>query len=115
MLVKVLKSKIHRATVTGVDPEYEGSITIDPILMEAARLLAHESVHVWNIRTGDRLETYVLPGKRDSGEVRLNGAAARRAGPGDLVIIAAFAWAEGSEAERACPAIVKVDDRNRIA
>src|SRR5262245_23660445 len=106
MLIKVLKSKIHRATVTGLDPEYEGSITIDTVLMDAAGLLPHESVHVWNIRNGGRLETYALPGPRNSGEVSLNGAAARSAEPGDLIIIAAFAWTEKREAEKIVPAIV---------
>ncbi|MBI2821752.1 MAG: aspartate 1-decarboxylase [Acidobacteria bacterium] len=115
MLVKVLKSKIHRATVTAVDTDYEGSITIDADLLDAADLQTHEAVQVWNVKTGDRLETYVLPGKRGSGEVCLNGAAARRAQPGDLVILAAFAWLDRDKAAQTIPAIVKVDEANRPA
>lgn len=91
MLRKFLKSKIHRVRVTRADLNYEGSITIDEALMEAADILPHEHIHVWNITSGSRFETYALPGARGSGTVQVNGAAAHHAKPDDLVIIASFA------------------------
>src|SRR5947209_15119169 len=86
----MLKSKIHRATVTHADVDYEGSVTLDPRLLEAADILPYEKVHVWNVTRGTRLETYAIPGEAGSGVVCINGAAAHLARPGDLVIIATF-------------------------
>jgi aspartate 1-decarboxylase len=113
MLRRMLKSKIHRATVTCTDLDYEGSITVDVALMEEADLLPHEAVWVWNIHNGERFETYVLPGSRGAGEVCLNGAAARKAQPGDLIIIATFSWMEEQSARQHAPRVVMVDARNR--
>ena len=113
MLRRMLKSKIHRATVTRIDLDYEGSITVDVALMEAAGLLPYEAVWVWNIHNGERFETYVLAGDKGSGEICLNGAAARKAQPGDLVIIAAFGWMEEQSAHRYSPGVVQVDAQNR--
>src|SRR5947199_7181270 len=87
----MLKSKIHRATVTGADVDYEGSITLDPDLMDAADILPNEAVAVWDVTNGSRLETYALPGTRGKGECILNGAAAHLVKPGDVVIVATFA------------------------
>jgi len=109
----MLRSKIHRATVTRIALDYEGSVTIDVALMEAAGLLLYEAVWVWNIYNGERFETYVLAGDRGSGEICLNGAAARKAQPGDLVIIAAFGWMEEQNARQYSPCVVQVDARNR--
>lgn len=114
MLRKLFKAKIHRATVTRSDLHYEGSISIDEALMEAAELLPYEAVHVWNITNGERLETYVMPAARDSGEICLNGAAARRAQAGDLVIIATFCWVEEERARSHRVKVVLVDGVNRL-
>ncbi|MFH1224597.1 MAG: aspartate 1-decarboxylase [Candidatus Diapherotrites archaeon] len=111
MQLIMLKSKIHRATVTGADLDYEGSITIDGALMEAAGIIQHEKVEVWNVSNGKRFETYAVPAVRGSGEVIVNGAAAHRAKKGDLVIIAAFALLE--EGEEIMPKIVHADSKNR--
>ena len=113
MLRRMLKSKIHRATVTQTDLDYEGSITIDVTLMETAGLLPYEAVWVWNIHNGERFETYVLAGSPGSGEICLNGAAARKAQPGDLVIISAFSWMDEHSALQCSPRVVIVDARNR--
>lgn len=110
----MLKSKIHRARVTGADIQYEGSITLDPVLMEAADLLPFELVHVLDITNGSRLQTYVIEGEWDSGEVVLNGAAARLIQEDDLVIILAYRTVEEEEARRLKPRLVYVDDGNRI-
>ena len=115
MFRKLLKSKIHRATVTRSDLNYEGSIAVDEALLEAADIQPFESVHVWNVNNGSRLQTYAVVAKRGSGEVCLNGAAARMAQPGDLVIIATFAWLDEEEAAAAKPKLVFVDAQNRIA
>ncbi len=88
MQIEILKSKIHRATVTEADINYAGSITVDEILMKAANLIENEKVHVLNINNGERIETYVIKGKRGSGTICLNGAAARKFMPGDIIIIA---------------------------
>ena len=114
MFLKMMKSKIHRATVTRADLNYEGSIAIDTQLIEAAGLLVGESVHVWNINTGGRLETYVIAAERGSGEVCLNGAAARLAQPGDLVIITSFCWMEEDVARQHKSRVVLVDEHNRV-
>jgi aspartate 1-decarboxylase len=108
------KSKIHRAVLTGADLNYEGSLTVDRALMEAADLLPFEKVQVVNINTGSRLETYVIEGERGSGTLQLNGAAARLGAVGDHVIV--ISYAEYDEAELAGfePRIVFVDERNRV-
>jgi aspartate 1-decarboxylase len=111
---KVLRGKIHRATVTGADLHYEGSVTIDKTLMEAMDLLEWEAVHIWNVDNGERFETYALEGDRDSGVICVNGAAARKVSVGDRIIIAAFTWLEEDAARRHKPEIVMVDARNRI-
>jgi len=110
----MLKSKIHRATVTDADLNYDGSITIDATLMEAAEMIPHEQVHVWNVNNGERFQTYVIPGPHDSGTICVNGSAARRVHRGDLLIIATFAGLEEEEARRHLPAVVLVDEHNRI-
>ena len=112
MFRKVLKSKIHRATVTRSDLNYEGSICIDEILVEAAGLLPYEAVSVWNVNNGQRFETYVIPAQRGSGEICLNGAAARLAQCGDLLIISNFCWMEEELARRHTGEVVLVDAQN---
>lgn len=114
MMIQRFKSKIHRATITQADLNYIGSITIDEALMEAANLIEGERVQVVNNNNGERLETYVIRGERDSGVVCLNGAAARRAQVGDTVIIIAYAWMEPEEAKKFEPAVVFPDENNRI-
>ena len=111
----MLKSKIHRAHVTEADLHYEGSITLDPILIEAADLLPFELVHVLDITNGARLETYVIEGERDKGEVVINGAAAHLVHKGDLVIILAYASVSEEEAPHQLPKLIYVDEENRIA
>lgn len=111
---KVLRGKIHRATVTGADLHYEGSITVDKTLMEGMDLLEWEAVQVWNVTNGERFETYALEGERDSGVICVNGAAARKVSEGDLIIIGAFTWVDEDAARKHEPKIVMVDDANRI-
>ena len=108
----MLKSKIHRARLTGTEPEYEGSITIDRTLMEAADLLAGEQVHVLNLNNGSRIVTYVIEAPANSGTVLLNGPAARMGQVGDLVIILAYCELSDEEARAFRPRVVLVDDRN---
>jgi len=110
----MLKSKIHRARVTGAELHYEGSITLDQDLMEAADLLEYERVHVLDIDNGNRLETYVIKGGRGTGEVILNGAAARLIQKGDLVIILGYAALPEEQARSWMPNLVYVDDENRV-
>jgi aspartate 1-decarboxylase len=114
MTIEILKSKIHRATITEANLHYIGSIGIDEDLMEAANLIEFEKVQVLNINNGERLETYVIKGLRGSGMISLNGAAARKAAPGDLIIIAAFAQMTPEEAKNHTPAIVFPDQFNKI-
>jgi aspartate 1-decarboxylase len=114
MFREMLKSKIHRATVTQADLHYVGSITISGELMEAADLLPGEKVDVVDIDNGARLSTYVIEGPRDSGVIGINGAAARLISPGDLVIVIGYAVVEDAEARRLEPGIVFVDEENRI-
>jgi aspartate 1-decarboxylase len=113
MLVNMLKSKIHGATVTAADLCYVGSITIDAAVMAAADILPGEKVQVANLNTGDRFETYTMAGEADSGVVCLNGAAARLVQPGDKVIIIAYCWLEEKEAATFMPTILLMDDNNR--
>lgn len=108
------KAKIHRATITHADLDYEGSVTIDEDLMDAAGIWNHEAVHVWNITRGTRLQTYAIRGERGSGVVCINGAAAHLNKPGDLVILATFAELEEAEARAHEPKVVLVDRGNRI-
>ncbi len=108
------KSKIHRATVTDAKLAYEGSITLDPVLMEAANIREYEKVHVVNIANGARFETYVITGVEASGDVVLNGAAARLVQPGDKVIVMSYASYDEEELEDFEPLLVFVDDQNRI-
>jgi aspartate 1-decarboxylase len=108
------KSKIHRATVTDANLAYEGSITLDPVLMAAADILEYEKVHVVNIATGARFETYVITGVEGSGDVVLNGAAARLVQVGDKVIIMSYASYDEAELGDFEPRLVFVDDHNRI-
>lgn len=113
MMRTMMKSKIHRATVTGADLEYEGSITLDPVLVEAADLLVHERVEIYDVTNGERFATYVIEGERGAGEVVLNGAAAHKVTPGDLVIIVSYAVLDEREAREHRPTVVFVDDENR--
>ena len=110
----LFKSKIHRATVTHADLHYEGSVTIDEDLMDAAAIWQYEAVHVWNITRGTRIETYAIKGARGSGVICINGAAAHLNKPGDLVILATFAEMEESEARTHEPKVVLVDGQNRV-
>ena len=110
----MLQSKIHRATVTDANLHYEGSITVDEGLMEKANLLPYEQVHIYNISNGERFQTYVIPGARNSGTICINGAAARKAGKGDLIIIANYVMMDAEEARNHKPRLVYVDERNRI-
>lgn len=115
MLRTMCKSKIHRATVTGADLNYIGSITIDPVLMEAADLLEFEQVSVVNVNNGARFETYVIPGERGRGEMCLNGAAARLVHPGDKVIVISYAQYDDTEMQAYRPQFIFVDEHNRIS
>jgi aspartate 1-decarboxylase len=110
----MFKSKIHRATITEANLHYEGSLTLDSLLMEAADMLPYEQVSVLNINNGERFETYVIPGERGSGVVCLNGAAARKGQVGDRVIILTYAEMTDEEAHRHRPTVVLVDDANAI-
>ncbi len=110
----MMKSKIHRATITSSDLHYEGSLTVDQDLLDAADLLNYEEIQVVNVNNGARFTTYVIPGERGSGVVQLNGAAARLGMPGDLVILIAYATIEDADAERFTPRVVFVDERNAI-
>lgn len=111
----MLKGKIHRATVTDADVNYEGSITLDPVLMEAADILPYEQVHVLDVNNGSRLLTYAIEGERGKGEACINGAAARLVQKGDIVIILAYATVGDEEARAMKPHLVYVNARNEIA
>jgi aspartate 1-decarboxylase len=113
MRLSAFKSKIHRATVTEANLNYEGSVTLDADLMDAANILPHEQVQVLNVNNGERFDTYAIRGPRGSGMVCLNGPAARLAQVGDMVIILTYAWMEREELERHTPKVVLVDERNR--
>ncbi|HET9466419.1 MAG TPA: aspartate 1-decarboxylase [Gemmatimonadales bacterium] len=110
----LMKSKIHRATVTSADLHYEGSLTVDENLLDAADLLPHEEVQVVNVNNGNRFSTYVIPGPRGSGVMQLNGAAARLGLPGDVIILISYGVFSADEAERHSPRVVHLDERNRI-
>jgi aspartate 1-decarboxylase len=108
----MFKSKIHRATVTHADLEYEGSVTIDQDLLDLAHILPHEEIHIWNVSNGSRLTTYALSGPRGSRAICVNGAAAHLTKPGDLVILATFAQMSAEEAKLHRPVVVRVDSKN---
>lgn len=114
MLRRMFKSKIHRATVTEADLNYEGSLTMDPLLLEAADILPGEAVHVWDVTNGARLTTYAIAGPRGSGMVCVNGAGAHLVKVGDVIIVATFADFTDEEARRLKPKVVFVDERNRV-
>ena len=110
----MLKSKIHRATVTGADVDYEGSITVDKELMGVAKLVEYEKVDIYNITNGQRFSTYVIKGEQGKGEICLNGAAARLVSVGDLIIICSYSHHDEKEIGKHKPVIVHVDQKNRI-
>src|SRR5262245_58462643 len=114
MQIKVLKSKIHLATVTGADLNYHGSLTLDPELMKAVGIVPYEAILVSNVATGQRAETYTLPGEPGSGQIELNGAMARIGAVGDRIIVMAFAQLEPSELRGHRPEVVALDTHNRI-
>jgi len=110
----LMKSKIHRATITSADLHYEGSLTVDEDLLDAADLRVHEEVQVVNVNNGARFSTYVIPGPRGSGVLQLNGAAARLGMAGDLVIVISYGIFDEAEATKHHPTVVFVDERNRL-
>jgi aspartate 1-decarboxylase len=114
MRIEVLKSKIHRATVTRSNLHYIGSVTIDEDLMDAVQLIENERVHVYDINNGERFDTYVIKGKRGSGEIGINGAAARKVVEGDLVIIVSYASMEFEEAKNHKPLIIFPNEKNKL-
>lgn len=114
MHIEILKSKIHKATITESDLNYIGSITIDENLMDAANLIENEKVHVYNITNGERLETYVIKGYRDTGIISLNGAAARKAVVGDKIIIVSYASMDFENAKNFKPIILFPNENNKI-
>ncbi len=113
-MITMLKGKLHRATVTEADLNYEGSITVDEDLLEASGILVYEQVDVLNINNGQRFTTYTIPGKRGSGAVCVNGAAARLVQKGDLVIICAYAHMDAMKARSFAPKVVLLDDNNKV-
>jgi len=110
----LLKSKIHRATVTDANLLYQGSVSIDPVLLEAADIVPHERVEIYNCTNGERFATYAIPGTPGKGEIVINGAAAHKAGAGDVVILATYADYEDAECHAHQPSLVFVDAKNRI-
>lgn len=111
---KMVSGKIHRATVTGADLHYVGSVTVDADLLDAANILPGECVDIANVTNGARLSTYTIPGERGKGEVILNGAAAHHASAGDIVILMAYQWVDEERARTNTPAVVFVDQHNHI-
>jgi aspartate 1-decarboxylase len=109
----MMKSKIHRATVTAAELHYEGSLTLDAALMDAADILPHEQIHVWDVTRGTRLVTYAIPGEAGSGVVCVNGAGAHLVQTGDLIIVATFTEMDDAAARRHKPRVVFVDEKNR--
>ena len=114
MQIQVLKSKIHRATVTQADLNYIGSVTIDQKLMEAANLIENEKVQIVNTNNGERLETYVIKGKRGSGTICLIGPAARKVEPGDIIIIVSYALMDFEQAKKFKPTIIFPSEKNKL-
>lgn len=115
MLIEILKSKIHRVKITQAELHNVGSITIDPELLDAADIIPNEKVQVVNVNNGERLETYVIEGERGSGQICLNGPAARKCAVGDVVIIISYAQMEKSEAASYVPLLVFPDEHNRLS
>ncbi len=115
MQIEVFKSKIHRAKVTQAELHYVGSITLDETLMEASNILEHEKVQIVNVNNGERFDTYVIKGERDSGTVCLNGPAARKAQVGDIIIVVAYATMDFEAAKSHQPKIIFPDNNNRLA
>ena len=114
MQIEVLKSKIHKAIITDVNLNYVGSLTIDEDLMDAANLIENEKIHIYNINNGERLETYIIKGERGSGTISINGAAARKAAIGDLIIIVSYASMDFEEAKNHHPVIIFPNHINKI-
>lgn len=114
MWLEILKSKIHRATVTDANLNYEGSITIDEDLIDAAGMIVHEKVAIVNNNNGERFETYIIRGERGSRTICLNGAAARKVQRGDVIIIMSYAFMSPEEAKTFEPTVIKLDESNRI-
>ena len=114
MLVEIFKSKIHRVKVTGAELDYIGSITIDADLVDAANMIEGEKVQIVNVNNGERIETYIIKGKRGSGEITLNGPAARRVQKGDVIIIMTYTWMEMEEAKKYVPVIVFPDPETNL-
>jgi aspartate 1-decarboxylase len=114
MFRKLLQGKIHRATVTDGDLEYEGSITVDDTLIQAAGMVPHEAVDIYNVTNGNRFETYIIPAPADSGIIQVNGAACHLTGKGDLIIIASYGFYDLKELAYHEPNVILVDARNRI-
>ncbi len=115
MLIEIIKSKIHRVKVTDADLSYVGSISIDRDLIDAANFIVGEKVHVVNLNNGERLETYIIEGKRGSGEITLNGPAARKAQKGDIIIVIGYAQMEFEEAKKFKPTVIFPDENtNRL-
>jgi len=114
MFIEILKSKIHKAFVTEVNINYQGSITIDEDLMDAAQIVEHEKVQVLNYNNGERIDTYVIKGKRGTGEICLNGPAARKFLVGDPIIVISYAMIDAQEAKNLIPKIIFVDNNNKI-
>ncbi|HRH65711.1 MAG TPA: aspartate 1-decarboxylase [Bacteroidia bacterium] len=114
MQIRLLKSKIHRVSVTEADLNYIGSITIDEDLMDAANLIENENVDVLNVNNGERFETYVIKGQRGSGQICLNGPAARKVVVGDIIIVISYALMDFEEAKKFTPAVIFPDAKNRI-
>src|SRR5258708_26070084 len=113
MRLTLLKGKVHRATVTEANKDYDGSLTLDSTLMEAAGILPNELIHVWDVSRGARLVTYAMPGEPNSGIVCVNGAGAHLVHPGDLIIVATFTQMDDAEARRHKPRVVLIGDGNR--
>jgi aspartate 1-decarboxylase len=111
---RMLRGKIHRATVTEANLDYEGSVSIDPALLEASGIIENEAVHIWNVTRGTRLETYAITGRRGSGDICVNGAAAHLVKPGDLVIIACFFNLHEKHIPGYKPKVVFVDSKNQM-
>jgi aspartate 1-decarboxylase len=114
MQIHVLKSKIHRATITDANLNYIGSVTIDEALMEAANIIENEMVHIYNINNGERFETYVIKGRRGSGDIIMNGAAARKVQTGDVILIVSYALMDFEEAKTFTPTIIFPDKHNKL-
>ncbi len=114
MVIEILKSKIHRAVVTQADLHYQGSITIDEDLMDAANMIEHEKVHIVNVNNGERFETYIIKGERKSGVICLNGPAARKAQVGDVIIVISYAQMDFEKAKKHTPTVIHPTEGNKL-